>query len=102
MRRHAKVDANQGLIVAALRALGCFVQSLAMVGHGVPDLLCGCRGRWFVLEIKDGAKPRSAQALTPDEAKWHEAAARCAPVHVVATVEQALAAVAGQQENQHA
>jgi hypothetical protein len=97
MKYRARVDANQGVIVAALRAVGCFVQSIAMVGRGAPDLLCGCRGRWFVLEVKDGSKPPSAQALTPDEAKWHAAAGPCAPVHVVATVEQALAVVTEQQ-----
>lgn len=93
MKYHARVDANQGAIVAALRKIGCFVQSIAMVGGGVPDLLCGCRGRWHVLEVKDGSKPPSARALTPAEAKWHEAASPHAPVHVVASVEDALAVV---------
>lgn len=93
MKYGARVDANQAKLVAALRAIGCFVQSLASVGGGVPDLLVGYRGRWLLLEVKDGSKPPSAQRLTPDEAVWHARAARCAPVHVVKTVEEAVALV---------
>lgn len=93
MRRAARVDANQGAVVAALRAVGCFVQSLAMVGQGCPDLLVAYRRRWFLLEVKDGARPPSERRLTADEQEWHQRAARCAPVHVVETVEQALAVV---------
>lgn len=96
MRRAARVDANQGTIVAALRAAGCFVQSLAMVGQGCPDLLVGYRGKWFVMEVKDGAKAPSDRRLTQDEKKWHEQAFICARVHVVETVEQALAVVTKQ------
>ncbi|MGZ8317460.1 MAG: hypothetical protein ACXWVD_00010 [Telluria sp.] len=96
MRRAARVDANQGAIVAALRRIGCFVQSLAMVGQGCPDLLVGYRACWYVLEVKDGAKHASKQALTPDEREWHARAGCCAPVHVVNTVEQALAVVTQQ------
>lgn len=93
MRRAAKVDANQGAVVAALRAIGCFVQSLAMVGQGCPDLLVAYRGRWFVMEVKDGARPPSERRLTQDEQQWHQRAFTCAQVHVVETVEQALAVV---------
>ena len=52
MRRRARVDANQAEIVEALRALGVSVQSLASVGDGCPDLLCGYRGRNILLEVK--------------------------------------------------
>lgn len=93
MRYRARVDDNQGAIVAALRAIGCFVQSLAMVGAGVPDLLVAYRGRWFVLEIKDGAKWASRQRLTPAEQEWHDAASPHAPVAIVHTVDEAIAAV---------
>jgi hypothetical protein len=34
-----RVDGNQSVIVAALRAAGCRVQILSMVGKGCPDLL---------------------------------------------------------------
>jgi Holliday junction resolvase len=58
-------------VVAALRAAGMSVVSLAAVGNGCPDLVVGWRGRNVLLEIKDGSKPPSARKLTPDEAKFH-------------------------------
>jgi hypothetical protein len=70
-RRHGRIDANQREIVAALRAAGATVQSLADVGRGCPDLLVGYRGVNYVLEIKDGDKPKSAQRLTVAEVHWH-------------------------------
>lgn len=95
MKYGARVDDNQPEIVAALRAIGCFVQSLAMVGQGCVDLLVAYRGRWFVLEVKDGSKPLPKQKLTPGEEKWHAAASRCAPVFVVKSIDDALAVVTG-------
>lgn len=91
MRRAAKVDANQEQIVSALRAAGATVQSLAAIGKGVPDLLVAFRDGMHLLEVKDGAKPPSARALTDDQVRWHSAWG-CA-VHVVHTPEQALAAI---------
>lgn len=72
MKRAAKVDANQKQIVTALRQAGCTVQSLATVGKGCPDLIVGCQGRNFLLEIKDGSKPPSARQLTEDQQTWHQ------------------------------
>jgi Holliday junction resolvase len=71
MRRAAKIDANQVQIVSALRAAGASVQSLAGVGKGVPDLLVGFKGQTILMEIKDGAKAKSAQRLTEDQLVWH-------------------------------
>lgn len=98
MRRAARVDANQGDIVDALRGVGCSVTSLAAVGQGVPDLLVG----WLdprtgdrelaLFEVKDGAKPPSKRKLTDRQVDWH-AEWRGRPVVVVETVEQALEAV---------
>jgi len=79
----AKVDANQADIVEALRAAGCFVQSLAGVGKGNPDLLVGSEGKWFLLEVKDGSKSPSGRKLTDDEISWHRKANQYAPVWVV-------------------
>jgi hypothetical protein len=93
--RFAKIDANQNEIVEALRAAGCFVQSLASVGKGCPDLMVGTGMKWFVMEVKDGAKPASSRKLTKDEQTWHDRARLFAPVHVVESVEQALAIVMG-------
>jgi hypothetical protein len=39
VRRAAKVDANHGEIVKALRSAGCGVLDLSAVGNGCPDLL---------------------------------------------------------------
>ena len=91
MRRAAKVDANQAEIVQALRQIGAVVQSLAAVGNGCPDLLVGFRGKNWLLEIKDGSKPPSAQALTPHQVEWH----RVWQGHVVVvnSVESAIAAI---------
>ena len=70
--RGAHVDANQVLIVQALRTIGASVQHLHAVGQGCPDLLVGYGGQNYALEIKDGAKPPSARALTPQQAEWHD------------------------------
>jgi hypothetical protein len=91
MRRAAKVDANQDQVVSALRAAGAAVQSLAAIGKGVPDLLVSFRGRLFLLEVKDGAKVKSAQKLTEAQAKWHQTWA--AQVEVVNSPEAALRAI---------
>ena len=67
--RHGRVDANQGEIVGALRAVGCAVCSLADLGHGFPDLLVWHPRRGYLLvEVKmPGGK------LTADERAWHAA-----------------------------
>ena len=72
MRRAAKVDANQPAIVSALRRAGASVQSLAAIGDGCPDLLVGYAGITALVEVKDGSKPPSARALTPDQQQWHQ------------------------------
>ena len=76
-----RVDANQTEAVAALRSLGLSVQSLATVGHGVPDLVIGGVRRCpccltllpfnTLAEVKDGARKPSEQKLTDDERDWH-------------------------------
>jgi hypothetical protein len=67
MRRNAKVDANHGVIVAALRQVGASVQDLAKVGQGCPDILVGYRGQNFLMEIKT----TKGKATLPQIA-WHE------------------------------
>ena len=71
MRRISRVDANQRQVVAALRGAGASVQLLHAVGEGCPDLLVGYRGGNFLIEVKDGQKPPSAQKLTPQQEIWH-------------------------------
>jgi hypothetical protein len=90
MRIASKVDRNQSDIVRALRAVGAEVQPLHTVGHGCVDLLVAYRGAWYVGEVKDGAKVKSAQKLTPDEIEWHERFSRVAPVNVWTCQDDAL------------
>ena len=66
MRRAARVDENQGLIVKALRACGATVRIISQ-GDGIPDLLVGYRGHTILMEVKDGNKPPSARQLTTAE-----------------------------------
>ena len=92
MRKRAKIDDNQTVIVKALRAIGASVQSLATIGGGCPDLVVGYRGVNYLLEIKDGSKPPSKRKLTPDEREfidnWR------GKVSVVNSINDAIKAVA--------
>ena len=85
MRRAAKVDGNHRLVVAAFKALGCSVQSLAAVGKGVPDLLVGFAGLNHLVEVKDGRKVKSARKQTPLQVVW--ASTWRAPRHLVESVD---------------
>ena len=67
-----RTDANQTAIVSAFRKLGATVAITSALGKGFPDLVVGYRGQNFLVEIKDGSKPPSAQKLTPDEAAFVE------------------------------
>ena len=70
MRRAAKVDINQSVIVAALRQLGASVQPLHILGGGAPDLLIGWRGQNLLIEVKNGNKSPSRRRLTVAESEW--------------------------------
>lgn len=94
-RRAAKIDSNQNEVVAALRAIGAVVAITSSLGKGFPDIVVGYRGTNFLIEIKDGNKPPSKQKLTPDEEMFHEEWSRQAPIHVVATAQEAVDLVSG-------
>lgn len=88
MRYARRTDDNHGDLVRALRKCGVWVWSTAGLGGGFPDLLCFARGRFVLLEVKDGAKVPSARALSPAEEAFH---ASCpGPVHVVTSLDGAL------------
>lgn len=91
-RRASRTDANQKIVVKALRDAGATVQHLHAVGDGCPDLLVGFRGSSHLVEVKDGKKPPSARKLTPDQVEWH-GAWKGSPVHVVKSVTEALAVI---------
>ena len=66
MRRAARVDNTQPVIVRALRDCGWTVLDLSGVGHGCPDIIVGAAGVNVALELKS---PRGG--LTPDQVEWH-------------------------------
>ena len=86
--RRAKVDANQKEIVKALRAAGATVAHTHTVGDGFVDIVVLYRRRVYLMEIKDGDKPLSAQKLTPKEEKFHAVWGEVA--HVVNSISLAL------------
>ena len=75
-----RVDANQAEIMRALRdrfGARITVRSIAAEGNGLPDLLIGVLdcfgdGHTILLEVKDGNKPPSKQALTTMEKSFHK------------------------------
>lgn len=74
MRYAKKVDSNHSQVISALLGAGAVVEDLSEAGRGLPDLLVGSKksGRFALFEIKDGAKPKSAQKLTPAQERFHE------------------------------
>jgi len=91
MRRAAKVDRNHGEIVAALRAIGCFVWDTSACGNGAPDLVAMRGGVWRAIEVKDGERPPSERKLTADQVKFHgQVAAHGGTVYVVQSVQDVL------------
>jgi Holliday junction resolvase len=83
-RRASRTDANQSEIVKALRKAGVSVAPTHAVGDGFGDLVCGYRGRSYLVEVKD-----RLGELTEDQAKfvlsWR------GDYHVVRSVRDALA-----------
>jgi hypothetical protein len=87
MRRAARRDVGEDDIVKALRACGAYVKKVN--DEGAWDLLVWYRGYTLLLEVKDGKKPPSAQALTPAEQKFHDEWPGD-NLHIVNSVEAAL------------
>jgi hypothetical protein len=86
MRRRGKIDANQHVIVQALRDVGATVLSIANMGDGAPDLLVSFRGCNYLMEVKMPGK-----GLTPDEIEWHNIWR--AHVYIVYSVDDSLKAI---------
>ena len=68
MRRRAKADDNQAMIVAVFRKMGASVCHVHSIPHAL-DLIIGFKNQDVRIEIKDGSKPPSARRLTEGEAK---------------------------------
>lgn len=84
-RRAAKRDANESEIVKALGDIGAKVWPLS--DEGIPDLLVGYRGRWILLEVKNGR-----EGLT-DAQEVFFLGSEGLPRHIVRTVPEAISAV---------
>jgi hypothetical protein len=92
VRRNGRIDANQPLIVKALRDVGASVLILSNVGQGCPDLAVGKDGRNWLMEVKDPTRKPSERKLTDDERTFH--VLWRGQVCVVETVEEALKVIA--------
>ena len=64
MRRNAKVDLNQPLIVKQIRALGGYVLQCHQLKNAF-DILVGYNGKLYIIEIKNDSKGK----LTSGEMK---------------------------------
>jgi hypothetical protein len=80
-----RTDANQQLIMDALRLAGATVQTLHTLGRGVPDLLVDYHGTTCVMEVKVPGK-----RLNPKQQAWRTT--WTGPVYVVTTPIEALGA----------
>jgi hypothetical protein len=98
MRRAAKVDGNHRQVVAAFKALGCTVQSLAAVGKGVPDLLVACAGLNHLVEVKNPKQPQNKRKLRSSQVVW--ASTWRAPRHLVESVEDVQRLVKAWRESE--
>ena len=72
MRRAARIDANQPVLVRQLRGIGCTVFPLHAVGQGFPDLAVGYRGVNYLWEVKNPDMPPSKRKLTKAEQKFFD------------------------------
>lgn len=70
MRHTHRLDANHRAIQQIAEQIGWYFWDCAQTGLGVDAILIK-GGRIVVAEIKDGAKPISAQRLTPHEKAVH-------------------------------
>lgn len=87
MRRAARVDANQGVIIEALQGVGASVEVL-----GQPlDLLIGAGGRWGILEVKASASEERRKTDTRKrQLAFAERHPRGGPIGTVHDIEGAL------------
>lgn len=90
MRRAPRLDSNHAEIVEALKRAGVRVRSMAAVGDGFPDLLCGFRDTLVLLEVKDGSRPPSERKLSQSEAEF---VATWPKTYVVTSGEEAVRVV---------
>lgn len=91
--RARRKDDNHTEITRTLRQVGAELVETYQL-PGALDCFVAYRGRWVLLEIKDGAKAKSRRALTPAEQATIERIRRTgAPICVVETEDDALKAI---------
>jgi soluble P-type ATPase len=66
-----RTDDNHAEILSALRCTGAYVIDCSHVGRGFPDALLIRHGKVTMVEIKDGAKPKSKRKLTASQMVLH-------------------------------
>lgn len=71
MRRAARVDGNQKQIVDGLRRFGASVLITSQLKNCF-DILVGYKGINYIMEIKDGDKPKSQRKLTKGEQEFKD------------------------------
>lgn len=68
-----KTDSNHKRIIDNCRKIPQLsVYSTHTLGKGFPDIVIGYKGKNYLIEIKDGDKPKSQTKLTEDEIKFHD------------------------------
>jgi hypothetical protein len=89
VRKRARKDDNQTIIVSAFRQFGASVFETHQIGGGFPDIVVGFRGKNYLIEIKDGEKCESRRPLTPAEIEFH--ATWHGRVEIIKSVEEVTA-----------
>lgn len=93
--KYGRIDGPQNAIVEAFRDAGCSVCINSDAGNGKPDLFVALsRTRTIACEIKDGKKPKWARKLRESQVKFRDEWR--GEIHVLLSVEDAIAIVVGQ------
>lgn len=101
MSRFARrVDHSQPDIVAALRAAGCTVLSLAPLGKGAPDLAVGTGGFTYLMECKSPQYKKAHPERIAEQREWAKRW-QGGPVLFVSTPGEALSALGLAAEKAH-
>ena len=66
-----RVDSNQAELIKHFKSWGCSVLNISSLKNCC-DAFISLHGRTIAVEIKDGAKPKSARKLTEGEQKFKE------------------------------
>ena len=95
MIRAARTDANQTEIVEGLRKIGAVVIITSQLKNAF-DILVAYRSKLYIMEIKDGKKPKSSHRLTEGELKCKAKVEGVGvPYNVVLSLDEAIRVVGG-------